>query len=219
MSFSGGPAGQPLENKRQSPFHQFSPHIPPLSLFYSCLLPLCFCFIFSPSRYLIFIPSLPLLELSSLLRSVDIGRSSAPVWAIKSFISGKNTNLFARLLCVDVFFLFVDMRARRDRERERDNKEQSSIPPFPVNHHLFLMDSLSHIPLIMALCGHLASSHKGIDLILFHFPCTLSPSSLLRGFTHHLIGLNQLWQGWSPSHTPCLQGRPHYETITPLIDS
>lgn len=41
----------------------------------------------------------------------------------------------------------------------------------------------------------------------------------LRGFTHCLIGLNQLWQCWPPSHTPCLQGRPHYETITPLIDS
>lgn len=45
------------------------------------------------------------------------------------------------------------------------------------------------------------------------------PSLSLRGFTHHLIGLNQLWQCWPRSHTPCLGGRPHYETITPLIDS
>lgn len=28
VSLSDGPAGQPLENKRQSQFHQFSPHIP-----------------------------------------------------------------------------------------------------------------------------------------------------------------------------------------------
>lgn len=90
-----------------------------------------------------------------------------------------------------------------------------------------IMEDVSLVSLITGLHRCLSLSHKHTPLTgVFpltqthtHTPVSFPFPPSLRGFTHHLIGLNQLWQCWPRSHTPCLGGTPHYETITPLIDS
>lgn len=131
MSFSNGPAGQPLGNKRQSPFHQFSPHIAPPFLFYSsCLLPLCFCFGFFPSIPHFHSVSVPLRALGS----PPLGRHRwrlllLPLCELLKVLFKSTIQTFLHDCCMCGCFLFADMRAERESERERESSIIKNSPP------------------------------------------------------------------------------------------
>lgn len=235
MSFTDTPAGQPSASKRQSPFHQFSQHDPPPSLFYSCLLSFLCCFSVSISHFHAMPPPLfshsEPLGLTWLAVMVDTSVPVTPRELVNECIQARSTQLLPAIMwdlsivrwwgfsCTYMWsHLDVTWCSLMAGRGERGIQQHVSFR---------IMENLTLISLIIGFYGCLYVRHKhkrshtdthvGTPVC---FGCSLSPPHSRSERLHSPpYRLKPALTVLPCSHTPCPGGRAHYETITPLIDS